>query len=317
MDDDVRAKTGSTPSSPLVDAKHLPLRLKDSREAEDQIAFADVVAAQQDRPRHRRTSSPRSRRSIRAINPYAEIHRTQRSGDRPRPRARPRRLRPGAGAAKTTRISSSRRRPVRPRSRSRPRRSSTTTAITSTTIIDHHDHHHRRQAFADPRRDGRSRSRCAAARSNPESSSPGSRRSPRREGPNILRLKGIIAFKDDAERYVVQGVHMIVEGDHQRPWKDGEKRESRLVFIGRELDREKLEALLQGVRGRRLMPTVSAARVRSLATAISWPSNFLGAHCPLRFARPRVTAPLSANTGCSHGGDSVHRLDNGHKTSRA
>ena len=62
------------------------------------------------------------------------------------------------------------------------------------------------------------------------------------QGPNILRLKGIIAFKDDAERYVVQGVHMIVEGDHQRPWKDGEKHETRLVFIGRELDREKLEA---------------------------------------------------------------------------
>ena len=62
------------------------------------------------------------------------------------------------------------------------------------------------------------------------------------QGPNILRLKGIIAFKGDEERYVVQGVHMIVEGDHQRPWKDGEKRESRLVFIGRELDREKLEA---------------------------------------------------------------------------
>jgi G3E family GTPase len=61
------------------------------------------------------------------------------------------------------------------------------------------------------------------------------------EGPNILRLKGIIAFKGDEERYVVQGVHMIVEGDHQRPWKDGEKRESRLVFIGRELDFDKIE----------------------------------------------------------------------------
>lgn len=61
------------------------------------------------------------------------------------------------------------------------------------------------------------------------------------EGPNILRLKGIIAFAGDEERYVVQGVHMIIEGDHQRAWKEGEKRESRLVFIGRELDREKLE----------------------------------------------------------------------------
>jgi G3E family GTPase len=34
---------------------------------------------------------------------------------------------------------------------------------------------------------------------------------------------------------------MIMEGDHQRPWKDGEKHESRLVFIGRKLDGEKLK----------------------------------------------------------------------------
>jgi G3E family GTPase len=61
------------------------------------------------------------------------------------------------------------------------------------------------------------------------------------EGPNILRLKGIIALKDDPDRYVIQGVHMIIEGDHQRAWKDGEKHESRLVFIGRELDAEKLK----------------------------------------------------------------------------
>ena len=61
------------------------------------------------------------------------------------------------------------------------------------------------------------------------------------DGPKILRLKGIIAFKGDAERYVVQGVHMIIEGDHQRAWKEGEKHESRLVFIGRDLDHEKLE----------------------------------------------------------------------------
>ena len=59
-------------------------------------------------------------------------------------------------------------------------------------------------------------------------------------GPDILRLKGILAFKDDPERYVVQGVHMIIEGDHQRRWRDDEKRESRLVFIGRKLDTELL-----------------------------------------------------------------------------
>ena len=60
------------------------------------------------------------------------------------------------------------------------------------------------------------------------------------EGPNILRLKGIIAFKDDPDRYVIQGVHMIMEGDHQRAWKDGERHDSRLVFIGRKLDEERL-----------------------------------------------------------------------------
>jgi G3E family GTPase len=62
------------------------------------------------------------------------------------------------------------------------------------------------------------------------------------DGPDILRLKGIIAFANDNDRYVVQGVHMIVEGDHQRPWRDDEKRESRLVFIGRNLDVPRLTA---------------------------------------------------------------------------
>ena len=62
------------------------------------------------------------------------------------------------------------------------------------------------------------------------------------QGPDILRLKGILAFPDEPLRYVVQGVHMIVEGDLQRAWKDGEARESRLVFIGRHLDKAALEA---------------------------------------------------------------------------
>ena len=55
------------------------------------------------------------------------------------------------------------------------------------------------------------------------------------EGAKILRSKGIISFSGDDDRYVFQGVHMMLEGDHQRAWKDGEKRESRLVFIGRDL----------------------------------------------------------------------------------
>ena len=61
-------------------------------------------------------------------------------------------------------------------------------------------------------------------------------------GPDILRLKGIIAFPDEPKRFVVQGVHMIIEGDTQRDWREGEPRVSRLVFIGRNLDRAELEA---------------------------------------------------------------------------
>ncbi len=56
-----------------------------------------------------------------------------------------------------------------------------------------------------------------------------------REGQDILRCKGIIAFRDEPRRFVFQGVHMILDGDLQRDWKPGEKRVSRLVFIGRNL----------------------------------------------------------------------------------
>ena len=62
------------------------------------------------------------------------------------------------------------------------------------------------------------------------------------EGPNILRCKGILSFKNDDERFVFQGVHMILDGDHQRPWHEGEPRESRIVFIGRNLPEDKIRA---------------------------------------------------------------------------
>ncbi|MQW86475.1 CobW family GTP-binding protein [Sinorhizobium saheli] len=57
-------------------------------------------------------------------------------------------------------------------------------------------------------------------------------------GMDMLRMKGIISFAGDDDRYVVQGVHMLMEGDHQRPWKVGEERVTRLVFIGRNLPRD-------------------------------------------------------------------------------
>ncbi|MEP4106823.1 MAG: GTP-binding protein, partial [Nitratireductor sp.] len=79
MDDDVRAKTRLDAVVALVDAKHLPLRLKDSREAEDQIAFADVVVVNKtDLVDEDELAALEA--TIRAINPSARIHRATRAG---------------------------------------------------------------------------------------------------------------------------------------------------------------------------------------------------------------------------------------------
>ena len=66
------------------------------------------------------------------------------------------------------------------------------------------------------------------------------------QGPDILRSKGIIAFEGEERRFVFQGVHMMLDGDLQRDWAPGEPRRSRLVFIGRNLDREALAAGFEG-----------------------------------------------------------------------
>ena len=75
---------------------------------------------------------------------------------------------------------------------------------------------------------------------NPDKFFPGCRIWWRPTGQDILRCKGILSFKDDPERFVFQGVHMILDGDHQRAWKEDEQRDSRIVFIGRNLPEEKI-----------------------------------------------------------------------------
>jgi G3E family GTPase len=61
------------------------------------------------------------------------------------------------------------------------------------------------------------------------------------KGPDILRSKGILAIDGAPRRYVYQGVHMMMDADWGQPWKADEKRSSKLVFIGRNLDGDNLE----------------------------------------------------------------------------
>ncbi|MBC7283883.1 GTP-binding protein [Hoeflea sp.] len=239
MDEDVRAKTRLDAVVALVDARHLPARLKDSREAEDQIAFADVVILNKTdlvTPEELETVE----RTVRAINPSARIHRTERA-------AVPLDAVLDRGAFDLSRALDN-----------DPHfldHDDPDHACGPDCDHDHHDHHghdhhgHAHHDHADHDHAAPSAIHDLTIQSvslrggplNPKRFFPWIEKITQLEGPNILRLKGIIAFEDDADRYVIQGVHMIVEGDHQRPWKDGEKRESRLVFIGRDLDREKLE----------------------------------------------------------------------------
>jgi G3E family GTPase len=62
------------------------------------------------------------------------------------------------------------------------------------------------------------------------------------KGTDIFRSKGILALAGSPKQYVFQGVHMLFDGDEGRPWRSGEARLNKLVFIGRNLDRQELEA---------------------------------------------------------------------------
>ena len=61
-------------------------------------------------------------------------------------------------------------------------------------------------------------------------------------GQDILRWKGILHIAGQDRRLVFQGVHMLLDVDLQRPWRDDEVRVSRAVFIGRDLPAERLKA---------------------------------------------------------------------------
>ena len=182
----------------VADAKWLAERLKDAPEAKNQIAFADVIILNKiDLVRPEELEAVEGR--IRAINPYARIHRTEKCQvsiadvlDRK--------------AFDLDRI----------------------IALEPDFLEEGHHHHHDEEM--------QSVSVRHAGEVDPEKFLPWISDLTQREGPNILRCKGIVAFPDEPKRFVFQGVHMILDGDLQREWRRDETRQSRVVFIGRGLD---------------------------------------------------------------------------------
>jgi G3E family GTPase len=225
MDENIGRKTKLDAVVTVADAKWLNDRLKDAPEAKNQIAFADVILINKtDLVSPDELSDVEAR--IRGINPYAKLHKTERAKI-----ALDAVL--GRNAFDLDRILD-----LEP----------------AFLDSDHNDHeqahghedhqHHDDEAHAKSglkhyhEEEIQSISLRTEKPLDPDKFFPWVQDLVQKEGPSILRCKGILAFKDDDERFVFQGVHMILDGDHQRPWKEDETRESRIVFIGRNLPRK-------------------------------------------------------------------------------
>ena len=202
VDEEVRARTRLDAIVTVVDARHLPQRLEDSHEAEEQVAFADVILVNKtDLVAPDELAAVEAR--IRRINPYARLLRANRC-DVPLAEVLDRR------AFDLDRI----------------------LALEPDFLTDaEHEHDE----------DVTSISLRSPIPVDPQRFMPWLQDLVRERGQDILRTKGILAFPDEARRYVVQGVHMLLEGDLQRAWTPDEARDSRLVLIGRGLDRAALE----------------------------------------------------------------------------
>jgi G3E family GTPase len=230
VDENVGRKTKLDAVVTVADAMWLRDRLKDAPEAKNQIAFADVILLNKtDLVEPAELSEVEAR--IRGINPYAKVHKTERCQI-----ALPEVL--GRNAFDLDRILD-----IEP----------------EFLAGDHHHHgHDHDHDHEHGHGDGHDHAhdhgglkhyhdedmQSVALRTDkpldPDKFFPWVQNLVQEEGPNILRCKGILAFKDDPDRFVFQGVHMILDGDHQRPWKDGEARSSRAVFIGRNLPEAKI-----------------------------------------------------------------------------
>ena len=238
VDEDVRARTQLDSVTTVVDAKHLPLRLKDSREAAEQIAFADqIILNKTDLVTE--AELVEVEKAIRTLNPLAPIRRAERSNV-------PLDTILGRHAFDLARITE-----LQPDFLN-PAHGEAGHVHDDDCGDDHHGHDPHGQDHHDH---GHGHIHDHVAESGISSISLTSRKPIdgarvtawlnnvlQTQGVDILRAKGILDVKGEERRLVFQAVHMILEGDFQGPWKDTDNRYSRLVFIGRNLDEAGLRA---------------------------------------------------------------------------
>ncbi len=238
VDETVGAKTSLDAVVTVADAKWLAARLKDAPEAKSQIAFADVILLNKtDLVSPEELAEVEAR--IRGLNPYAKLHRTQKC-------AIPLADVLDQGAFDLDRI-----------------------LDIAPDFLEgddhHHDHDHGHDHDCGPdcghdhgHHHGHSHIHDETIQSmslrtseplDPNRFFPWIQQLTQEQGGNILRCKGIVAFKDDPDRFVFQGVHMILDGDHQGEWKAGENRDTRMVFIGRDLPVDLIKSGFAAVTG--------------------------------------------------------------------
>ena len=202
VDEDVRSRTRLDSIITVVDAKNFLQRLEDSHEAAEQVAFADIVLLNKvDLVPAEEAARVEAR--IRAINPMARLHRTDHC-------ALPVAELLDRGAFDLNRILE-----IEPGFLGEDEHEHDE-AITSVSL--------RASRPLDPDRFTTWISELLRVR-----------------GVDILRCKGILDLKGSSNRYVFQGVHMLMDTTVGRPWKDQETRDSRFVLIGRNLDATALE----------------------------------------------------------------------------
>jgi len=231
VDEDVRAKTQLDSVTTVVDAKHLPLRLADSKEAAEQIAFADqIILNKTDLVTEAELAEVE--RMIRRLNPLAPIHRAQRSNV-PLDRVL------GRGSFDLARIEAIEPDFLNP-AHGEPGHVHDDHCDHDHHGHDHHDHDHAHHDHDIEASGIRGISLTARKPLNANRVTAWLNDVLQAQGPDILRAKGILDVAGEDRRLVFQAVHMILEGDFQGPWRDGADRYSRLVFIGRNLDEAKL-----------------------------------------------------------------------------